>query len=151
VVVPTSQKQPQTWKYATEKPADGWQKPDFDDTAWKSGPGGFGTKDTPGTIVRTTWNTGDIWMRRTFDLGSTELPNLHLRIHHDEDAEVFINGQQVATLAGYVTEYFDHPLPPAAGKALHTGTNTLAVHCRQTRGGQYIDVGLVEAIEKPRE
>jgi hypothetical protein len=151
VVVPTSQKQPQTWSYTTEKPADGWQKSDFDDSAWKRGPGGFGTKDTPGTVVRTTWNSSDLWARRTFELDSAELPNLHLRIHHDEDAEVFINGQQVATFKGYATTYFDHPLPPTARTALRSGTNTLAVHCLQTRGGQYIDVGLVEIVEKPRE
>ena len=35
VVVPTSEQQPQTWRYTTEKPADGWEKPGFDDSAWK--------------------------------------------------------------------------------------------------------------------
>jgi hypothetical protein len=151
VIVPTSQDQPQTWRYTTEKPTDGWETCDFDDSAWKSGPGGFGTETTPGAIVRTTWKTEDIWLRREFELADPAAPNLHLRIHHDEDAEVYVNGKKVASLTGFVTEYFDLELTPEARKAFRAGANTMAVHCRQTRGGQYIDVGLMEITEKPRD
>jgi hypothetical protein len=148
VLVPTSQDQPQTWRYTTDKPADGWEKADFDDAAWKQGPGGLGRKDTPGAIVRTEWHTGDIWLRRTFELAGTEVSSLNLRIHHDEDAEVHLNGQLVAHLAGYETDYVDVELDREAKAALRTGQNVLAVHCHQTQGGQYIDLGLVDVIEK---
>ena len=71
---------------------------------------------------------------------------LAFRIHHDEDAEIFINGVLAATVQGYVTEYVEVPMLPAARAALKEGENLVAVHCRQTGGGQSIDVGIVERV-----
>ena len=48
---------PDAWRYTTQKPADGWEKPEFDDSSWKSGEGGFGTEGTPGAVVKTEWNS----------------------------------------------------------------------------------------------
>src|SRR5205814_596107 len=44
VVVPTSERKAQPWRWTTRRPADGWQKPDFNDSRWRTGEGGFGTK-----------------------------------------------------------------------------------------------------------
>lgn len=143
--VPTSQNQAAVWKFTTDKPADGWEKPSFDDKQWKEGPAGFGVEGTPGTAVRTVWNSPDIWLRRTIDLPSG-ISDLALMIHHDEDAEVFINGVQASSVKGYTTVYTVEPITTKAQKALKTGSNLIAVHCKQTSGGQYIDVGLVEIV-----
>ncbi len=62
-VIPTSQRQPATWRYIFDRPSAGWEKAGFDDRAWKEGPGGFGTEGTPGVVIRTKWNTPDIWLR----------------------------------------------------------------------------------------
>ncbi|MEX2185239.1 MAG: sugar-binding domain-containing protein [Pirellulales bacterium] len=146
-VVATSEREPQTWRYTTTKPADGWMKGDFDASKWKQGQGGFGTKDTPGTVVRTTWDTPEIWLRRSFEMpDSTDASRVQLRLHHDEDAEIYINGTLVARTEGYTSEYTEMELDAKGQAAVEKGKNTLAVHCRQTRGGQYIDVGLVEVI-----
>ena len=149
-VVPTSETTPHQWRFSTDEPPKDWQQPGFDDSAWKQGPAGFGAADPPGHVIRTKWDTPDIWLRRTFNLETTKLARLHLRIHHDEDAQVFINGRLAALLTGYQTSYVEVEADPAASNTLRSGENTIAVHCHQTRGGQYIDVGLIDVIEKPR-
>jgi hypothetical protein len=65
-------------------------------------------------------------------------------MHHDEDAEVYLNGVLIKQAAGYTTGYVTYGLPESAKSSLKVGKNSLAVHCHQTGGGQYIDVGLVE-------
>jgi hypothetical protein len=151
-LVPTSQNQPQTWRYALEEPGREWVQPGFDDAGWMSGPGGFGTQGTPGTSVRTVWSTSDIWIRRTFELD--EIPSqgdISLTVHHDEDAEIYINGQRVQQLSRYTTAYVSVPLDAEAVQALKKGRNVIAIHCHQTQGGQYIDAGLSLLIENARQ
>jgi hypothetical protein len=144
-VVPTAQQAPVAWRFTFEKPADDWMKPGFDDSKWKEGPAGFGTAGTPGAVVRTQWRTDDIWIRRTFDLPQGKWSDLQFLMHHDEDAEVFLNGVPAAKAGGFATEYDLVPVSREARAALKAGgKNVIAVHCRQTKGGQYIDVGIVD-------
>lgn len=145
-IIPTSEEQGQQWRYTTEKPADPWYKPEFNDTGWKQGVGGFGTKGTPGAVVRTDWNTSDIWLRGEITLPAQKFKSLHFRLHHDEDAEIYINGVLAGTYGGYTTEYEEFPMTPAGLRALKPGKNTIAVHCKQSGGGQYIDVGIVDLL-----
>lgn len=148
VLVPTSEREPQTWRYTLEPPSANWTASEFDDSGWKSSPGGFGAEGTPGAVVRTPWKTADIWMRRSFDLPSLpERGEVQLLIHHDEDADVFLNGERVASLTGYTTGYQVVPLDASAARFLKPGKNVLAVHCRQSSGGQYIDLGLAVVEE----
>jgi hypothetical protein len=147
-LVPTSEKQPYEWRYTTEKPADDWTKVDFDDSGWKSGPGGFGEATTPGAVVRTEWKTADIWLRRVIELPTAASEEVALRMHHDEDADVYFNGERAGEASGYSTSYESSPVQPKAQAALHAGKNTLAVHCHQTGGGQYIDVG-IDTVQRP--
>ncbi len=149
-VVPTSQVRGQTWRFTFEKPAGDWSQADFDDSGWKEGPGGFGTRGTPGAVVRTEWNTPNIWIRRTVTLPEKLPADLHMLLHHDEDAEVYVNGVLAARVKNYTTDYEEVPLTPEGRAALKPGRNVLAVHCRQTTGGQYIDVGLMAVKEGPR-
>jgi hypothetical protein len=146
VVVPAADRTPANWRYTTERPGGDWVKAGFDDSGWKQGPSGFGTKDTPGTRVGTTWNTPDIWLRREIELPAGDWKNLQLWLHHDEDTDVYFNGVLAVKLPGYVSEYDAVPLPPAAKAALKPGKNLISVRCRQTGGGQYVDLGFVEVV-----
>jgi hypothetical protein len=144
-LVPTSEKGAQKWRFVTEKPADGWEKPDTD-VAWPEGVGGFGSRGTPGAVIGTEWTGKNIWLRRTFELKDVPAGEVMLRFHCDEDGEVFLNGVRAAGLPGYTTGYVESPISDAARKALVKGKNTLAVYAKNAGGGQYIDVGLVEIV-----
>ncbi len=148
-VLETSERQPQPWRYTTTAPAAGWTEREFDDSGWQRGLGGFGRAGTPGAVIATEWHEDQIWLRRTFPWkGRLPEGEMHLRIHHDEDAEVYLNGQRVAELSGYTTSYVLVPLPPEARASINSGGNLLAVRCRQTGGGQSIDAGLVVVRER---
>lgn len=146
-IVPTSQETAQTYQFSMSKPADDWMKTGADTNSWKQGPGGFGTPGTPGAgKLGTEWNSSDLWVRRSFELpklSEKQLSQLTLNIHHDEDIEVYLNGSLILKKEGFVSGYTPIPLTDEAKKALKPGgENLIAIHCRQTRGGQYLDFGL---------
>jgi hypothetical protein len=143
-VIPAADTQPAPWHYTTAKPADDWAKSEFDDSTWQTGNGGFGTANTPGAAVGTRWSTPDIWLRRTVELDKRNLSALNAWLHHDEDAEVYINGELALRARGFSTSYDAVPLNARGMAALKPGKNLIAIHCHQTVGGQYIDFGLVE-------
>jgi beta-galactosidase/beta-glucuronidase len=144
VIVPTSEREPHEWRYITEKQESKWHDADFDDSSWKTGPAGFGTEGTPGAVVRTGWKTADIWLRRPIELPEGKLNEPLLLMHHDDDAEVYLNGELAAKVRGYTTHYEPFPINREAARTLHPGKNTIAIHCHQYSGGQYIDAGLVD-------
>ena len=145
-LVPSADTKPAEWRYTTSTPDAAWAKPAFDDSSWSRGTSGFGHTEASRPRVNTPWTTADLWLRRTFDLAGTSFSRPHLRIFHDDDAEVYVNGELVAVLPGYTGTYAYVPLDEHS-RALRAGVNTMAVHVHQTRGGQFIDVGLVDVIE----
>lgn len=145
-LLPNAKDQRQNWKYTFHTPSQDWYLENFDDSTWKTGNAGFGTMGTPGAIISTIWNTSEIWLRQTFDLGDISLlekENIVLNIHHDEDCDVYINGTWAATLNGWTNGYITVPISTSAFNSLKANSqNTIAIHCKQTDGGQYIDAGI---------
>ncbi len=140
--VPTGEQGGHDWRFTTDSPPTDWQKPAFDDANWRQRKSGFGTDGTPGVRISTRWNTSDIWLRATVECPSlADLPVV-LRFYHDEDIEIFANGQRLLSRRGYVTSYQQIALSREQRSLFREGTNTIAVHCRQTGGGQGVDVGL---------
>ena len=149
VLVPTAETSPQTWSFTTKAPDTGWTNPEFDDSTWSKGRKRFrhqgrhlgpwytpsGRQVTSGCVAPSSST-------------SKPLHSPQLLIHHDENAEVYVNGKLVAKLDGYTTAYGLIPLGRDAVGAFKPGRNVLAVHCHQTGGGQYIDAGLVDFVEK---
>ena len=146
-ILDTSRDAPTEWRYVTAKPADNWMAPGFDAAAWTTGPAGFGARNPPGAVIRTPWTTADIWIRRTFELpAGFSAVNPQILLHHDEDAEVYVNGTLVLTVTGYTQDYETATPAIDLRQILKPGSNSLAVHCHQTNGGQYIDVGIVDVV-----
>lgn len=135
--------EPSLWSYTDTKPAEDWTEPRFNDEDWKRGHAGFGARGTPGIRVKTTWQAADIWLRTAVDvpaLGDEDA--LTLRLFHDEDVEIYVNGKPLLKANGYITEYRNIVLDKAQKALFQKGRNVIAVHCRQTSGGQGVDVGL---------
>jgi len=144
VILPAADKQPAIWSYTTTRPIGNWMKPDFDASSWGRGKSGFGTPGTPGAFIGTVWSTDDIWLRREVTISPATYDDLEGWLHHDEDAEVYINGVLALKTSGFIVNYDAFPLTAAGKAALKPGRNVIAIHCHQTTGGQYVDFGLVD-------
>jgi hypothetical protein len=150
-VIPTSQSAPASWSYTFQQPREGWTTAGFDSSSWKKGPAGFGTEGTPGAVVRTTWNTGDIWLRREVTLPAETYSNLEFYVYHDEDVDIYVNGEPAASEDGFTTGYVPIEISATAKSLLKPGDRVmLAVHCHQTGGGQNVDVGIANVSEVRR-
>ena len=126
------------YHYSTEKPAGDWMTEKFDDTAWPSGLAPFGNKDKPST----PWKTPEICFRKTFEYGGGTLKNGALVIRHNDNTEVYLNGEKIAAVTG-PKGYYMIMATEAMNKALKKGSNTLAVHSKESGNGQFIDLGVL--------
>ena len=134
---------PTEWAYTTTDPGAGWSAPEFNDSGWKRGKAGFGSPGTPAVRVNTRWDNDRIWLRAAVEVPTTGPEDLWTpRIFHDEDVEVFVNGTRVFSAGGYTSAYRDLEATEAFKKALRPGKNVFAVSCRQSAGGQGVDLGL---------
>ncbi len=118
-------------------------KTDFDDSNWAKGWGGFGKKGTPGSKIRTHWDSADIYLRTKVKWRPNNQLKYYLKVHHDDNAEIYLNGHLTISLPGYTTAYQYFLIPSHILEKLNTGEITIAVHCHQNKGGQYIDIGVV--------
>ena len=125
----------------------GFERLDFDDSAFGIGDAGFGTREgycelnNPGD-VRTEWPVEtDLLVRKTFELpvGTTDVV-VHVAV--DNDVQVFINGYDISD--GLQTHEecpslnsFSFAVPDSL---LQVGTNLLAVRARDRGGLAYLDL-----------
>ena len=142
-VLPASDEKDYSTTFTEINPAADWNKPTFNDRAWQSGDAPFGDF----SAAKTQWKTRDIWVRRKFNLTDTDYKNLYLKIVHDDNAEVFLNGEQIYNYEGWLSKFQTFPISDAGVKNLKKGENLLAVHVINTAGGASLDFGLMK--DKP--
>ena len=164
MLAPTSEWGEWEAKYTFSAPSADWFQPAYDDSSWSVGSGAFATENTNGKPVmirnefckiggNTSWNTDDIWIRRTVELPEDiKLKDVYVEYTHDDGAEIYINGIRVVNTGARDGEYQREKLPIDVVANLHPGKNIIAVHCKNTGGYGVIDFGLT-AQEKcvPRD
>jgi hypothetical protein len=127
-------------RFVEEKPADGWEKPSFDASAWKEGKGAFGSR---GTAVTTRWRSKNIWVRREFTLNEdVSKSDLLLKFSHDDLLELYINGTLVVKTGNAPRSNVILPLSDEVKKALVKGKNVIAAYCNNETGGSLLDFGI---------
>lgn len=143
----TARTAPQEWAYTFTQPGDDWTSAGYDDGVWNRGMSGFGTKGTPGAVVFTEWNGTDIWLRKVVNIKDLSAKSgITAVLHYDENTEVYVNGKKIIGTEGYSIRYETMFLDVEMTSAFQEGDNLIAVHCKQTVGGQYVDFGLVEYL-----
>jgi len=127
-------------KYTETEPNGDWKSGQFDDAKWNDGLAPIGTDD----FDKTKWTTHDIWVRRTFTIADASMINkLILKLSHDDDIDVYLNGKKIYQKVGVTNDYGMVPI----ANTLKNGENILAVHVVNTGGGSRVDVGLVDLIK----
>jgi len=137
-ILPASDDAAYTSKYTENAPAEGWMNASFDDSKWKTGAAPFGNNQG----AKTVWKSKDLWTRRTFILTAIPDRKMYLKLYHDDNVEVYLNGEKIYSCNCWnnSTEYF--PLDDAIKNKLVKGKNVLAIHVANTAGGQGLDIGL---------
>ncbi len=125
--------------YSTKKPAEGWKSLNFNQASWMTGKAPFGDDQ----MAKTKWDTDEIFYRRKFSIAKKSAAKKYLKLSHDDNVVVYLNDQLIYKKEGWVHEYIYIPIPDDVLKA---GDNILAINCKNTAGGRFLDAGIVEEI-----
>jgi hypothetical protein len=145
-VLPASDEKEYEMAYTETAPAEGWMALSFNDGDWKRGKAPFcDNESTAGTM----WKSKDLWVRRTFNVSGRRSQPLFLKLQHDDNVEVYLNGTLIYQKTGWTGKFIYIPLEGESRNALKTGSNVLAIHVANTAGGAWLDAGLVEKAVDP--
>lgn len=139
-VIPSSDEQSYTVKYTETQPAEGWENGEYNDAQWSTGNAPFTDNKTE---KGTGWFSKDLWVRRTFNLQDLNFNKLYLKLKHDDNVEVYLNGEQVYKYKGWLNKFRYFAIDDAIKQKLKKGNNVLAIHVANTAGKAWLDAGLV--------
>lgn len=145
ILIPTSEMDDWYGKYTTTKPANNWTALDFNDSAWKSGQGAFGTiSDFKEATAKTDWMEEYIWVRREIELTEdVKDKDIYLMYTNDDDAEFFLNGVQIGEKCKCCHKNAIYKLSDEAVQAIKNGKNVLSGYCHNSRANGLLDFGLL--------
>jgi hypothetical protein len=143
-VLAAANETPYTVKFTETDPGKSWADEKFDDSSWKTGTAPFSDDKAAG---KTVWTSHDIWVRRTFTINDLNFNKLALKLHHDDEAEVYLNGEKISEQGGANGDLQYFSLSDAAISKLKKGENVLALHCTNTGGGAWLDAGLADELK----
>ncbi len=144
-VLPASDEEAYACKYTETKPVAGWANVKYDDSNWQTGTAPFTDNKTE---AKTLWVSKDIWIRRKFDLDDLSIDRLMLKLIHDDNVEVYLNEERIFSKMGWTSDFELIPLADAIKAKLKKEDNVLAIHCANTAGGSWLDVGLVNQVKQ---
>ena len=127
--------------YTETAPDSRWMTNSFDDSKWKNGRAPFGDNKL---IAKTIWLTKDLWVRRAFVITATNFNKLFLKLQHDDNIEVYLNGEQLYKTEGWTNKFIYLPFGNDMKNKLKKGKNIIAIHIANTSGGADLDFGIVE-------
>lgn len=140
-ILPSADEKPMELRYTESKPAADWNTVAFNDRSWKTAVGPAGSEPSQ---AKTPWKKDEIWVRRTFTLPSVSSNKMFLKIRHDDNATVYLNGKEIYSKDKLEGKFVYIPIDEAAHSLLIAGENVLAIYAKNTGGPSYLDGGLVE-------
>lgn len=143
-IVPAGDEVNYTAAYTEADPGADWMNPSFDDSKWKKGAAPFGDNKS---VCKTIWLSKDIWVRRNVNITNLN-DDLLLKLQHDDNVEVYLNGAPVYITKGFTAKFIYLPIKEEVKNKLKAGNNVLAIHVTNTGGGAWLDAGIVKE-QKP--
>ncbi len=141
-ILGTSDESPFTVKYTETAPKGDWMASAYTDSDWKSGSAPIGDDAKQ---VKTLWKSNNIWVRRVFNIANpANINELLLKMNHDDNVEVYLNGKKVYEKEGWTNTFQYFPLNKSDLKA---GQNVIAIHLANSAGGRYLDFGLADKLK----
>ncbi len=129
---------------------EGWANVDYYDDNWENLMLPLGSFGPYHTRWVNDYNT--FWFRRSFTIDDpTEFAKLILKVTHDDDCAVFLNGTKVWQEFNWTGGENDFRTVDIDASLLVPGKNVLAMYIEQNWGGAYCDFGLTGVVAAPVE
>jgi hypothetical protein len=146
-ILPASDEQDYEVKFIETEPKSGWMNMDFDDRQWNTTAAPFGDDGRE----KTSWRSKNLWVRRAFNLNEVNDNKLFLKLYHDDNIKVYLNGILIYTHVGWTDKFVYLPISDEAKAKLKKGNNLLAIHVENTAGGAWLDAGIVTEANPPEK